>query len=311
VERGFTRFAKANGASEAAKVWEGYLRIMDYPLYLSELERNQTQAEMNEPRDRLYLLGEYTAAASIPIGPTLSVLERKHARLPAAFYALFVHNLWTWMRVYDYQNALWSAEMWLEGVDEEEASESVYPKVAQNIPACFHKPKAMSGRAALRFLKTLQPRLRSDPARELVQRVLEMEAHREQRESAWPRKLAEQVPGLEEFLSDADDAGPGCLISWHEDDEINACFDEEMQVLGQNAPMQPSTLLAMSLINGPEAIDADVKNVFSYVGAMLRSLASAAKIVSIVREIYDEQLRRDRLKSGLQAEASAAGIRGE
>jgi hypothetical protein len=49
---------------------------------LSELERNQSQAEINEPMDVLYLLGEYTAAASIPIGPTLSVLEREHERLP-------------------------------------------------------------------------------------------------------------------------------------------------------------------------------------------------------------------------------------
>jgi len=311
VERGFTRFAKAHGAEEAAKVWEGNLRIMDYPFYLSELERNQSQADMDQPTDVLYLLGEYTAAASIPIGPTLTVLEREHERLPAAFYALLTHNLGTWMRVYDYDRALWCAEMWLEGVDEEEANESFYPKVAQKIPECLRKPKRMAARTAVRFLKTIQEKLRTSVARQLVRHVLDMETYREEREHAWPGKLTDQVPGLEQFLSDADEPGPGCLITWHEDDEINACFDEEMQVLGQNAPMEPSILMTMAINKSADEVDADVRRIFGYAGAMLRSLASAAKVVVIIRDIYDEHLRRNRLKSGLQVEAGPAGVRGE
>jgi hypothetical protein len=311
VERGFRGFAKDHGTEDAAKVWEGYLRIVDYPFYLSELERNQSQAETAEPRDALYLVGEYTAAASIPIGATLALLEHEHERLPAAFYTLFVHNLGTWMRVYDYERALWCAEMWLEGVDEEEASESFYPKVAQNIPACLRETKPMAARTAVRFLKAILPDLRRSQARQLVEHVLDMEMHRAGREHAWPGKLAQQVPGLEEFLSDADESGPGCLITWHEDDEINACFDEEMQALGQNAPMEPSMLMTIALNKRAEEIDANVKHVFGYIGAMLRSLASAAQIVAIIRDIYDEHLRRNRLKSGLQVETGVAGVRGE
>jgi hypothetical protein len=275
------------------------------------LERNQSQAEVNEPTDVLYLLGEYNSAASIPIGPTLTVLEREHERLPAAFYTLLTHNLGTWMRVYDYERALWCAEMWLEGVEEEEANESFYPKVAQNIPPCLRKPKRMAARTAVRFLKTIQGKLRGSLARQLIQHVLDMEMYREGREHACPGKLADHVPALREFLSDADEPGPGCLITWHEDDEINASFDEEMQVLGQNAPMEPSILMTMAINQSADEVDADVKRVFGYAGAMLRSLASAAKIVVIIREIYDEHLRRNRLKSGLQAETRTAGIRGE
>jgi hypothetical protein len=99
------------------------------------------------------------------------------------------------------------------------------------------------------------------------------------------------------------------MISWREDDEVSACFDEEMQYLGQNAPMQPSVLLGIPLEKSGDQLDVQVQRVFGYAGAMLRSLAAAAKIVAIVRGIHDEDLRRDRLKSGLQVEPRLAGVR--
>jgi len=311
VERGFTRFAKLHGAEEAAKVWDGWLRIMDYPFYVTELERNQSRAEMDATPNVLYLLGEYSAAASIPIGPALHLLEREHERLPAAFYSLFVHNLWLWMRVYDYESARSHAEMWLEDLDEKEAAESVYSKVGRNIPLCLSKTGVAAPRAAVRFLHQLQPQLRTSVARQLVQQLLEMHSHGKGHAHAWPGKLAETVPGLQEFLSDADEPGPGCLITWHEDDEISACFEEEMQILGQNAPMEPCTLLTISIDKSPTEVDADVKRVFGYAGAMLRSLASASRIIGIIRELHDEHVRRNRLQSGLPAAARPAGLRGE
>ncbi len=147
------------------------------------------------------------------------------------------------------------------------------------------KPKAP--RTARRLLKKVEPSLRSSVARRLIRHVLDMEKHREGQEPASPSKLIKQVPGLEEFLSDADEPGPGCLISWYESDEIGACFDEEMEVLGQNAPMEPSALLTMPINKRQDEVDAGVKRVFSYVAAMFRSLASAAKIVAIIIDRTD------------------------
>src|SRR5579864_5720431 len=72
VERGFRRFAKANGAEEAKRVWAGELRIADYLYPLSEPERNQLEADSDASIEKLFLIGEYHAAASIPIGATLS-----------------------------------------------------------------------------------------------------------------------------------------------------------------------------------------------------------------------------------------------
>lgn len=311
VEHGFKRFCRTNGAEDANKVWAGDLRIMDHQFDLTEREKQQATADMEAPAQVLYLVGDYSAAASIPIGPTWSYLEREHELLPAALYRVLVDNLWTWMRVYDYCAALEHAEMWMDGMDEEELKESFYPKVKENIPECLRRASKLIYSKAHRLLEEIQPKLRGSIARQLISEVLDMHAHGKGHEHAWPGKLADHMPGLEDFLSDADGYGPGCVITWHEDDEISACFDEEMSTLGQNGPIEPSIMLMMRLDQPMDSLDAQVKHVFDYAGAMLRSLASGAKAIEIIREIYDEHLRKHRLKPGVQIKPSAAGLREE
>ena len=80
---------------------------------------------------------------------------------PAAFYRIFVHNLWKWMRVYDYSDALEHAEMWIEDLDEDNEAESVYPKVRQNIPPSLQKYSKIGERKARKFLQQIEPSLRS------------------------------------------------------------------------------------------------------------------------------------------------------
>ena len=77
-------------------------------------------------------------------------------------------------------------------------------------------------------------------------------------------ELAEQIPAIGDFLNDADSCGPGCLISWYEDDEINSCFDEQMQGLGQDAPLEPPIVLTISLDQSARELDAEVKRVLDY-----------------------------------------------
>jgi len=86
VERGFNRFCRQNGAVEAKRVWVGDLRIADTLFELTEQERNQIEAGRDESTPRLFLIADYEAAASIPIGATLARLEVEHHLLAAAFY---------------------------------------------------------------------------------------------------------------------------------------------------------------------------------------------------------------------------------
>ena len=69
--------------------------------------------------------------------------------------------------------------------------------------------------------------------------------------------------------------------------------------------------LSIHLDKPEKELDEEVRRVIDHAGAMLRSLASAAKIVELVRDLYDEYLREHRLESGLPVEPGAAGVREE
>jgi len=233
VERGYKRFCNRNGAKEAGSIWYGNLRIMDSLFDMTELEYHNSRSEMNGPPNTLFVVGGYDQAASIPIGATLPLLEREHPRLPSAFYKVFVHDLNKWMRVYDYTDACYHAEMMMEGVPEGDLEDSYLRDVAKSVPACLPKPElALNSRTvsrAVSFLSTSYSGLRSTVARQLVRHLLDLHEECAGYQHPWPSKLVDEVPGLEEFLSDADGCGPGCAITWFEDDAISAAFDEEMQ----------------------------------------------------------------------------------
>ena len=311
VERGFRRFCSRNRAVEAKCVWVGDLRITDSLFELTEQERSQVEAEREGMTDHLYLIGDYQAAASIPIGATLTHLEAEHAHLPAAFYEVFTTNLHKWMRVYDYLDAQERTEMWMEDLSEEELEASIYRKVDMEIPACIKRhSKTLKYRRARNLLREIQPQ--TSVARELIRHLLEMDAHGQGHEHAWPGQISEKdLPGIDDWLADAEYPRPGCLITWYENDAINACFDEEAQHMGENGPCQPNVALPIHSDVPVKRLDEEVRRVFDHAGAMIRSLASAAKIVEIIRDLYDEYLREHRIESGLPVEPGAAGVREE
>ena len=311
VERGFHRFAKASGAEAAKRVWSGELRIADYLYSLSEPERNQMETDAEGPIEKLFLVGEYHAAASIPIGAVLADLEREHQLLPAAFYKILVHNLWKWMRVYDYSDAVEHSDMWLSELDEDEEANLLYRKVKENVPPSLAASSSLSERKARKFLREFGRSIRNAASRRLVQRLLELDCLGRGWEHAWAGNLIKQNPEVEQFLDSFDGCGPGCLISWQENDEIEACFDEEMRSIGQEGPLEPPIVLAMPLKGSIHDVDRVVNQTFDYVATMLRSLAKAAEIVEIIREVDNEHLRQHRLQSGIQAEPRPAGVRNE
>ena len=309
VERGFNRFCQQNGALQAKKVWVGDLRIADTLFELTEQERNQAEAGRDGATQQLFLTGDYEAAASIPIGATLQRLEAEDKLLPAAFYRVFVANLYKWMRVYEYVDAQEHAEMWMEDLDEEELQASVYRKVEMEIPSCIQKHASRMGhKRARRLLEEIKPA--APPARQLIRHVLEMDAHGLGHEHAWPGHLTEKdAPGISDWLMDAESSRPGCLITWYENDAINACFDEDAQHMGENGPCQPNVAIPIRLDQSIQKLDKDVRRVFDHARAMLQSLASAAKVVETIRELYDEYLCEHRLQPGLPAEPGDSGVR--
>ena len=311
VERGFRRFCSQNRAVDAKGVWVGDLRITDSLFELTEQERNQVEVERERMTDHLYLVGDYEAAASIPIGATLARLETENDLLPAAFYQVLTTNLYKWMRVYDYLDGQEHAEMWMEDLNDEESEASVYRKVDLEIPACIKRyAKTLKYGRARSLLQEITPHARV--ARGLIRLLLEMDAHGQGHEHAWPGQLTEKdVPGIDDWLMDAENSRPGCVITWYENDAINACFDEDAQHMGENGPCQPNVVLPIHLNKPAKDLDEEVRRDFDHAGAMLRSLATAAKIVEIIRDLYDEYLREHRLESGLPVEPGAAGVRDE
>ncbi|HEV2398753.1 MAG TPA: hypothetical protein VGS27_17545 [Candidatus Sulfotelmatobacter sp.] len=309
VERGFSRFCRENGAAEAKKVWVGDLRIADCLFELTEQERNQMEAGREDATRHLFLIGDYEAAASIPIGATLECLEAEDRLLPAAFYHVLTANLYKWMRVYDYLDAQERAEMWMEDMTDEELEASVYRRVPVEIPDCIKEhSKRLTQARARALLEQIRPR--RSALRQLIQTTLEMDASGQGHEHAWPGHLTEKdVPGIGDWLMDAESSRPGCLITWFEGDAINACFDEEAEHMGENGACQPNVAIPIHLCRSPKKLDQQVQRMFDHAGAMLRSLASGARVVEIIRELYDEHLRQHRVQSGLPAEPGHAGVR--
>ena len=311
VERGFRRLCSQNRAVDAKRVWVGDLRITDSLFELTEQERNQVEAGREGVTDLLYLVGDYEAAASIPIGATLARLESEHDLLPAAFYEVFTKNLYKWMRVYDYIDGQEHAETWMEDLSEDELEASVYRKVDTEMPACIKAHgKTLKYRRAKKILQEIRPH--TGVARELIRHLLEMDAHGQGHEHAWPGQISEKdLPGIDDRLADAEYSRPGCVITWYENDAINACFDEDAQHMGENGPCQPNVVLPIHLNKPAKELDEEVRRVFDHARAMLRSLASASKVVEIIRDLYDEYLREHRIESGLPVEPGSAGLRDE
>ena len=95
---------------------------------------------MDAPADTFFLLAEYESAASIPIGAALTHLKCEDDLLPSACYRVFTYSLHPWMRVYDYNEAHFHAEMVMEDLSEEELRDSFYPQIARSVPKCLPEP---------------------------------------------------------------------------------------------------------------------------------------------------------------------------
>lgn len=308
VAKALSRFCHSNGLPTVSRVFpESTIRILDGLTERSEYEL--AQSGETEPSSRLFLMVDYYQAAMVQIGTTLTLLEKIHKDLPAAFYQVFSTNLWRWMRVYDFHDAEQYAEDEIKILEEEELKESFLPKVKEARPACLKDLPDYED--AIKRLTELRPRCRYSQASSLVQQCLELHHWGDGQVERWPSRLRERVPKIEDYLENTDYPGPGALIVFDENDAIEACCSEELQYLGQNYQIGSTLMLLIDLEQDATSLDKEVQAGFEYLGRMVRSLAAATQMIETIRGIYDADLRRRRLDSRVQAEQGAAGIREE
>src|SRR5260370_2605662 len=306
VAKGLARYCQRNGLAAVSRVFpEGCIGLLDEIVEQNEYERNQS--ETVGPSSKMLLMVDYEQAAMIQIGPTLSYLGSIHEKLPAAFFVVLADNLWRWMRVYDFLDPLTYSPEQIALLDDQELKESFYPQVEGVRPGYLRKLPSYG--AAVKVLEKRLPELKNSRAAELLSLCLAMHDEGKGHEPAWPYRLQDKLPEIEEYLENTDHPGPGSLIVLEEEDLIEACCTEEMHYLGQNYSIGSTLMLLINLDQDPASLDKDVKATFDYLGAMVRSLASASVLIEMIRGIYDENIRQRGIKPGLQASPSPAGIR--
>lgn len=288
VAKGLARHCRANGIEAVSKVFEASIQLQDEMTELNDYQRCQQERE--EPRPRMFLLVNYEQSALAQMGPTLRMLEKVDSRLPAAFFQVFATNLGRWMRVYDYRDAETYAKDQMEMLDKEETKESFYPKVKSSRPAYLKKMPGYP--KALRFLRSIEAKL-SGPNRKFIRLCLQMHDEGKGHELAHPSMLRDVVSELGDYFDQTDYPGPGALLVTEENDLTEACFTEENEYLGQDNPIGSTAMLLIDLTQrSRDVLDGQVKRVFDYVGAMLRSLVHATELILEIRGIYDEDLRQ-------------------
>ena len=308
VAKALSRFCRSNGLATLSRVFpESTLRILDSLTERSEYEL--AQSGETEPSSRLFLIVDYYQAAMVQIGPTLTLLERIHKDLSAAFYQVFSTNLWRWMRVYDFHDAEQYADDEIKILEDEELKESFLPKVKDARPVCLKDLPDYED--AIKRLTQLRSRCRYSQASSLVQQCLELHHWGDGQDARWPSRLRERVPEMEDYLENTDYPGPGALIVFDENDVIEACCAEELQYLGQNYSIGSTLMLLINLEQDAASLDKEVQATLEYLGRMVRSLAAATEMIETIRGIYDADLRQRRLDSRVQTEQGAAGIRAE
>jgi hypothetical protein len=308
VARGLARYSRVNGGETVSRVFpELYLRFLDDLMERTEYERSQ--AEGTGPSSRFFVHVNYDQAAMVQIRPALEFLSSIHEDLPGAFFVVLTHNLWRWMSVYDFRRARSYAKEQIHFLEDEELKESFYPQVKNARPNCLKRLPKYG--AAVRLLNANLPTLGNPRASQLLKHCLSMHEHGAKYEHAWPYLLHDEVPEIEDYLEHTDEPGPGALIVFDEDDLIEACFNEEMQYLGQDHFIGASLMMVIDLSQPSKYLDARVKACFDYLGAMVRSLAAASALIEMIRGIYDEDVRQRGIKQGLPAQPSPAGLRGE
>jgi len=254
-------------------------RRFNLRLTLSELVDEYAEAAEQDPDGRhLYFILHPDSAAYVVAGPTLELLEREHARLPATFYQMFTGALSTWIRIYDHWDAEDRVEMlreWAEG--EEEQYEIA--DVAGTVPACMRR-KALS----FESLRRLRGQARSGEARALIAAALEL--HR----ASEKVKRPEFTDEIREQLADSNPPLPSALVVFAQNDGVEGQFDDESQTMMECTP-KPNLVIPLNAFE-----PGTVQSAFTTLAAVCETLEAASRLIDLMpgneKSVTDSEAQR-------------------
>lgn len=224
-------------------------------------------AEEDEARPRrLFLTVEPSEAGCVVFGPTLTLLEKWHPRLPSTFFHLFADPLNRWIRIYDYRDAEERWENLLDWIaNEPDAGQYELPDVQGSIPPCMKQAPLKQGE-----LIRLKDKISDPLAAGLAEAVLGLNMVSR---SAERPTLGDDVG---ELLSDCNPPLPSLLAIFAESDAIEACFQEESEYMMEVTP-EPNLILPLD----PADI-ASVRGTFYSFGVACETLAAASRLMDLM-----------------------------
>jgi len=211
----------------------------------------------------LYLTVDPGSSGYVVFSPTLELLEKLHAQLPATFFHLFAGALNKWIRVYDYRDAEGRVSMlreWVDGEPDEDQHE--IPDVEGCIPVSLKRRPL--GRRCLREVKS---RVKGKEAKSLLDGVIELARISEQVDRP---KLTDE---MREEMGDLNSPLPGLLAVFKCEDAVEGCFDEEAQGMMELTP-EPSLIIPLRA-DRPRSVEA----AFRTLGVVCDTLAAASRLI--------------------------------
>jgi hypothetical protein len=240
-------------------------RRFNLRLMLSEVVDEYAEAAEQDPDGRdLYFILHPDSAAYVVAGPTLELLEREHARLPATFYHVFTGALNKWVRVFDHRDAEDRVEMlreWAEGVEEQYE----IADVAGSVPACM-KHKALS----LEGFRKFAVQAISSEARAVIAATLDLHC------ASGRTKRPEFTDEIREQLADSNPPLPSVLLVFAENDGIEGQFDDESQNMMECAP-EPNLVISLNAFDR-----GSVQSAFTTLAAVCETVKAACRLIDLM-----------------------------
>src|SRR5664280_771076 len=207
---------------------------------------------------------------SLGVGEAITELEGAYPGMGKAFYDGLRQALYRWIRVYDDLDARERIEQmseWAEGEDDPESYE--IPKLEQDLPPCLNdEQRSDTARPLTSFPLPAVPRLR-----ELVEATTEL--HRVSRSMERPR-VDEEWLERERSYHSLDLPLPAVLLYFRAGDAVMACFDDECEHWGQEAP-EPNLIIPL------QADDhASVRQALAVIETLMKVLVLTVRIKNIV-----------------------------
>jgi len=239
----------------------------DLSMTLSTDPHEWCETEDEPDGSQMFLYMEAGSCGFVNLGPALALCEKEHPQFPVTFARLFLYGLGRVFRVYDDRDADQRLSVleddYEPGTGQDEAT---LPDRDKLLPPCMKKRPL--GRRTLRALMDrLGP---SKPVSRLLEATLELD-----RISGRVR-LPEIPEPIRDAFCDCNPPVPILLAIFQQGDAIEACFDEESQLMLEATP-EPWPLIPF---NGTDATS--TKRAFACLKDALDTLLAARRVLDLV-----------------------------